>query len=670
MKSFSETSPTTRKKLIALVAAFFASLACGTNYVYSTYSTQLADRIGMTATQSSILGMAGQIGLSLFGPVTGLIIDRYPPMFPIVMGGIFISTGYRTMYTSYVDANDNFTLLVLAYGLAGLGNTLVFNTSVRTSAINWPNRRGTATSLPMSAFGLSALFFSSVAGIIFPGDTQGFLELLSMLTGGLVLLCFPFIRVHRKRKPPAAATVSRGRHGYTEIGDGHGSTGHGGEDDGPSHFSIAQPSSPIQSDEDDDEFDDGYVDESIIEGDEESQGRELQEEYRHSSESTVGKDGVLTSTNQSTSLLSDDSLSGNSTDYASHRNSDVDGAGTTTASDAGTKNGAASSSAGSTTAHVHGHYHTHEQPGRIPGSPAIPPHVFSSDLRPTTSPFNRSSSPNFGSRLRPTNSSQTAFSTNIFPTVSSTSRIHHHGHGKHPHQDVGIKLLFRRDFWEYFFLLGFVSGVGQMYIYSCGYCVRALVHYSNPEFSPGKVQSLQALQVALISSMNFLGRITSGSASDWLVHKLNVQRLWVLVVALTIGLFGHILAIYLTNPMLMWIVSLSIGLSYGLVFGVYPSIVSESFGLKHFSQNWGYVASSPVFSSYFLNLMFGKIFDANSSTKVEGSAAHICLKGPGCYSLAFTITSCVSVVGIALALFMIYTRKDSKPHELGEEEHF
>lgn len=61
--------------------------------------------------------------------------------------------------------------------------------------MNWPQHRGTATGVPLAAFGLSALFFTTVAGIVFPHSTSKFLLLLCLGTTILILGSFPFIRV-------------------------------------------------------------------------------------------------------------------------------------------------------------------------------------------------------------------------------------------------------------------------------------------------------------------------------------------------------------------------------------------------------------------------------------------------------------------------------------------
>jgi hypothetical protein len=54
------------------------------------------------------------------------------------------------------------------------------------AAVNFPHHRGSATALPLAAFGLSAFFFSTVAGII-SNDTDEFLLVMSL---GAFLMTF------------------------------------------------------------------------------------------------------------------------------------------------------------------------------------------------------------------------------------------------------------------------------------------------------------------------------------------------------------------------------------------------------------------------------------------------------------------------------------------------
>lgn len=63
------------------------------------------------------------------------------------------------------------------------------------ATLNWPTHRGSATACPLSAFGLSAFFYTLIAGIAFPGNTSGLLMMLSLATSLLVLVSIPFLIV-------------------------------------------------------------------------------------------------------------------------------------------------------------------------------------------------------------------------------------------------------------------------------------------------------------------------------------------------------------------------------------------------------------------------------------------------------------------------------------------
>ena len=44
----------------------------------------------------------------------------------------------------------------------------------------------------------------------------------------------------------------------------------------------------------------------------------------------------------------------------------------------------------------------------------------------------------------------------------------------------------------------------------------------------------------------------------------------------------------------LWHASVLLGLAYGGMFGIFPTITIEWFGLGHFSENWGLVSLSPM----------------------------------------------------------------------------
>ena len=78
---------------------------------------------------------------------------------------------------------------------------MAFASAIKTSALNWPHHRGTATAFPLAAFGLSAFFFSLIGSIFFPGSPGRFLMVLAIGTSSLILSSFFFYACFRPRHP-------------------------------------------------------------------------------------------------------------------------------------------------------------------------------------------------------------------------------------------------------------------------------------------------------------------------------------------------------------------------------------------------------------------------------------------------------------------------------------
>jgi hypothetical protein len=88
------------------------------------------------------------------------------------------------------------------------------------AATNFPDHRGTATSFPLAAFGLSAFVFSSIASLVLKGDISDFLLLLSLGTSIVILVSSIFLRVIHPRSSYSALP-------HHETGDGSSSQGVG-----------------------------------------------------------------------------------------------------------------------------------------------------------------------------------------------------------------------------------------------------------------------------------------------------------------------------------------------------------------------------------------------------------------------------------------------------------
>jgi MFS family permease len=181
----------------------------------------------------------------------------------------------------------------------------------------------------------------------------------------------------------------------------------------------------------------------------------------------------------------------------------------------------------------------------------------------------------------------------------------------------------------------------------------------------------QAMHVSILSVCSFSGRLLSGVGSDFLVKVLKASRLWCLTVASLIFLVAQLFALNVQNPHYLGLVSGFTGLAYGFLFGCFPSLVAEAFGVHGLSQNWGAMTVSPVISGNIFNLFYGMVYDKHSIVKDDGT--RVCTEGLDCYRSAYLVTLVACVVGLVLNLWAIrYTHKlreeENKARELEEHD--
>ncbi|KAK9387214.1 major facilitator superfamily domain-containing protein [Lipomyces mesembrius] len=514
-------------RYVSLLADFWVSLGSGTHYVYSAYGPQLATQLGFTATQSSVIATLGSVGVYFTGPPAGVIIDRKPPHIPIIIGGCLILFGYMMMRFAYVSELRSVAFVGIFMVIASAGNTFAYHACVKCAAMNFPHKRGTATSIPVAGYGLSALFFSQIGNAAFPGDTGRFMLMIPLLASGLVFLGLPFVR-----NVPLDKIVD-------------------------SEVAVAPEIEDLETD-------------ALL---------------RH------------TRTNESAST-----------------------------GDMKSKEGTYSA----------------------------------------MTEFEREASVNGAS------SSGESMVDEIILPVDEEVDIH------------GWALFKDFRFWIHFTIFGLLSGCGLMYILSAGYVLRALFTYSNPYISPNDLQKNQAIQVSLVSSFSFIGRIVAGYSADRLSRK-GYQRMWVIVASACIFAFAQIGGLTITSSRFMWFISIFNGIGYGFLFGSYASIISELFGLKRFSENYGFVTVATVVGSDVFAFAFGAIYDGNSyfidpatldmmpggydstvpynSTyeyfngtmrRFGSQVGQVCDLGRDCYRNAFIITLPGAIIAGILALCVIY----------------
>ncbi|KAG2402994.1 uncharacterized protein HKW66_Vig0247360 [Vigna angularis] len=170
--------------------------------------------------------------------------------------------------------------------------------------------------------------------------------------------------------------------------------------------------------------------------------------------------------------------------------------------------------------------------------------------------------------------------------------------------------------------------------------------------------------VSLVSIWNYLGRASSGFASEFLLAKYKFPRPLLLTLVMLLSCVGHILIAF-GIPNSLYFSSVIIGYCFGAMWPLMFAIISEIFGLKYYSTlyNLGAVAS-PV-GAYILNVkVTGFLYDkeALKQLKMKGLTRQkgkdlTCL-GVQCYKMPFIIITASTLVGSFVSFILVLrTRK-------------
>lgn len=159
------------------------------------------------------------------------------------------------------------------------------------------------------------------------------------------------------------------------------------------------------------------------------------------------------------------------------------------------------------------------------------------------------------------------------------------------------------------------------------------------------------MHVSILSIGSFIGRLSSGIGSDFVVKRLHSSRYWSLVASSLIFTIAQVFGLTIENPTHLYLLSSVTGLGYGALFGVYPALVADAFGAAGLGINWGAMTMSPVISGNIFNIAYGAILDSHSGS-ADGHH-RICNDGKSCYSQAYVITLVASFMGIAWSLWCV-----------------
>ncbi|KAM0042632.1 putative MFS transporter superfamily [Helianthus debilis subsp. tardiflorus] len=170
--------------------------------------------------------------------------------------------------------------------------------------------------------------------------------------------------------------------------------------------------------------------------------------------------------------------------------------------------------------------------------------------------------------------------------------------------------------------------------------------------------------VSLVSIWNYLGRVTAGFGSEYLLKKYKFPRPLMLTLTLILSCVGHILIAFGVSNSL-YFASVVIGFSFGAQWPLLFAIISEIFGLKYYSTlyNFGSVAS-PI-GLYILNVkVAGHLYDVEADKQMKAlgivrkAGESLDCVGVECYKVSFLIITAATVFGVFVSLILVMrTRK-------------
>lgn len=149
---------------LVLAAGMLLQLCAGIVYMWSVFRGPVAAYLnwdgGAAAFTSSIMLAAFVVGI-VGG---GRLQDRFGPRLVLIGGSLLFSLG---MILTSLVTSANPAMIYLTYGvIAGLGVGVVYTTTVSVVQKWFPDRRGFATGMMVSAFGFSLVIFTPIASAL------------------------------------------------------------------------------------------------------------------------------------------------------------------------------------------------------------------------------------------------------------------------------------------------------------------------------------------------------------------------------------------------------------------------------------------------------------------------------------------------------------------------
>lgn len=215
----------------------------------------------------------------------------------------------------------------------------------------------------------------------------------------------------------------------------------------------------------------------------------------------------------------------------------------------------------------------------------------------------------------------------------------------------GLQVVIHPDFLLLFAVVLCCTGVGLTWINIVGNIVKSYQITAIP--ASGFVIGL--------SIANAAGRLIFGLLTD--IKAIKLPAIYLLLPCLGMLILTHIALIWTTNYIVLLLVTLTTGLSYGGSFAVMPVIINRYYGDKNYGGNLGLLILAVAIGSMGMGAVSGALYDLEAGRQqssapashrdlLSGGSSKVCYGLP-CFRWTYVMTTSVSVIGLAIAAFLL-----------------
>ncbi|RDD40074.1 Protein NUCLEAR FUSION DEFECTIVE 4 [Trichoplax sp. H2] len=206
----------------------------------------------------------------------------------------------------------------------------------------------------------------------------------------------------------------------------------------------------------------------------------------------------------------------------------------------------------------------------------------------------------------------------------------------------GFSILINLDFQYIFWIANIGGGVGLTYMNNVSSILES--------FHLGKDNGFLSTLTPVASCV---ARIIAGYVSDRLIHRVpraTILLFWLILLAV----MQFISMFFLGSYAVLVLNSIVIGASFGSIWCLTPTMISELFGTRNFGWNWGWMMLSTATGT----IVYQRVFAAIYQFYIRPGDGLTCY-GLKCYRWTFMMAAVTAVYSIILTIRLIQRINDA-----------